>query len=116
MENVQTILGKEKKPSCPPDNLERYMGTIWNKRHHFCIVVKTCSKPKGQKKQRKACHEAPGSRRLTSSSIVVNGAGHIGFVRLSSSHVSRTLLTQSVEESMTRRNKVTFSRSMEIKT
>jgi len=51
MENVQVVLDKEKKPSCPPDNLERYTGTFWHKTHHFCIVVTTCSKPKGQKKE-----------------------------------------------------------------
>lgn len=43
MERVQEMLDKEKKPSDPPTNLERYTGTFWNKTHQFRIVVTLCT-------------------------------------------------------------------------
>ncbi|KAL6401058.1 putative D-aminoacylase [Ilyonectria robusta] len=43
MEREQKMLDKEKKPSDPPTNLERYTSTFWNKTRQFRIVMALCT-------------------------------------------------------------------------
>ncbi|KAF4464897.1 beta-lactamase family [Fusarium albosuccineum] len=44
MDRVQAMLDKEKKPSGPPGDLERYTGCFWHKSRQFCIVVELCER------------------------------------------------------------------------